>query len=173
MAHTGPDLVPRADLRPHVKRVTASSILNDDKSLYSPASVLQHGNDSVWNSDGGLPQWLQLKFSEPVTVRQLSITFQGGFAGTEYTISSAASGRSKDLAPVATGRCEDSNEAQQLDLGDGLPATSLVRVTFNQAADFYGRIMVYEVSVLGSAGDTGAASAAAATAASKPAAGSP
>lgn len=143
-----------ADLRPHVKRVTASSILNDDKLLYSPASVLHHGDDSVWNSDGGLPQWLQLKFSEPVTVRQLSVTFQGGFAGTEYTISGAASGRSKDLAQVATGHCEDSNEPQQLDIGDGLPTASLLRVTFNKAADFYGRIMVYEVSVLG---DTAAA----------------
>ncbi|KAF8481002.1 hypothetical protein DFH94DRAFT_692063 [Russula ochroleuca] len=95
----------------------------------------------------GLPQYIQLAFSSPVTPRRISLTFQGGFVGTTCVVAT----RSQD----ATGwqkltqiYPEDVNRAQMFDLTAGDPVKG-IKLIFEESSDFFGRITVYDLMIEG------------------------
>ena len=104
-------------------------------------------------------QWLEFKFKGPVCPKRVSITFQGGFAARKCAASLYKDSKSLDaflqLKPMFP---IDSNEAQSFALlteQDEFASGQKLRLAFSESADFYGRVVVYEVHIWG----TGARSA--------------
>ena len=98
----------------------------------------------------GLPQWLEAKFKEAVLLSSVSLTFQGGFAGTQVKLSAAAT-KKAELEEVTTWYPGDENREQVFRLEAPVQARR-VRLTFEASSDFYGRIVVYSVDFKAAAG---------------------
>ena len=94
----------------------------------------------------GLPQWVEVRFSGPVVVSGVSLTFQGGFAGTACVIS-ACQDKKGEHSEVATVHPVDENHKQDFSF-EAVPCKRL-RMTFTESSDFYGRIIAYAVDVVG------------------------
>ena len=98
----------------------------------------------------GLPQYIYLTFTERVIPKQLFLTFQGGFVGTQCTIHIQPYG-SPNWQTLTHLYPEDVNRRQSFDLttsglDDGI--TSL-KVVFENSSDFFGRITVYGLGLEG------------------------
>jgi hypothetical protein len=59
-----------------------------DKST-SRKGLTDRDSGTCWTSTAGLPQWIQLSFTEAVQPQILFLTFQGGFVGTRVAVSTA------------------------------------------------------------------------------------
>jgi len=108
-------------------KARASSILSEDKRSYGPQNAIDGDDSSCWNSEQGLPQWLELELGSqderggdwPERVaRELFVTFQGGFAGTTAVIEAAGAQKRKRAAWAVVGRVSfvDSSSEQATDL---------------------------------------------------------
>ncbi len=113
----------------------------------------------------GTPQWVWLHFQRPVHPTTLQLMFQGGFVGKEMDVSitlpapppsssaeAGASKPSKVSTVVATFSPEDDNSLQAFDLSTALADRGAVRdlrLTFRGSTDFYGRVTLYQLVVLG------------------------
>ncbi|KAG5642226.1 hypothetical protein DXG03_003371 [Asterophora parasitica] len=101
----------------------------------------------------GLPQHIQLTFSERVIPKRILLTFQGGFVGTHcalYTSVNSESG--KDWRHWTSIYPEDVNRRQTFDLpaaDEGEGGTTSVKLVFEQSSDFFGRITVYDLQLEG------------------------
>ncbi|TYZ51311.1 hypothetical protein PybrP1_001055 [[Pythium] brassicae (nom. inval.)] len=137
---------PRASCR-------ASSVLDRNKSLYGAANALSTDPTSCWTSAQGSPQHLLLLFQRRVTTKKLSLMFQGGFVGQDIQVLTrdAESGQWRAEAGCVI-EPVDSNELQEF------PCTTqgvdAMRIIFQRSTDFYGRVVVYGVDVLGCEGET-------------------
>jgi len=137
-------------LVPEILEYKVSSVLNADRKVYGKKFLFDGKDETCWNSDQGLPQWIHLKFEEPKTIKVVKIQFQGGFAGKECNLEvinetpGAKSETEKfQFAP------DDSNKLQMFTLPTGLTSQAF-RVNFQSTTDFYGRIIVYNFDILGS-----------------------
>ncbi|KAK2147174.1 hypothetical protein NP493_3506g00000, partial [Ridgeia piscesae] len=95
----------------------------------------------------GCPQWVYLDFSDVVFLDTVQIRFQGGFAGKHCQLEgSAGDGDSwtklKDFYP------EDVNSLQTFELPTSAKVKRL-RIVFLNSTDFYGRITIYGLFLLG------------------------
>ncbi|KZV67603.1 galactose-binding like protein [Peniophora sp. CONT] len=125
-------------------RIKVSSTL--DKSVGK--KFLTDGSpETCWTSQQGSPQYIQMLFPSPVLLRQIAITFQGGFVGTSCTVDTRASD-SGDWAKLTAVYPEDVNRKQVFDVNSPDPIQSL-KLTFEESSDFFGRITVYDLDVLG------------------------
>lgn len=94
----------------------------------------------------GLPQYIQLTFANPVSPKTLSITFQGGFVGTECELWTPAA---EGWAAVQKVYPEDVNREQRFTLAEEpFCQMTAVRLVFLQSSDFFGRITVYKLDLL-------------------------
>ncbi|XP_072803415.1 nuclear receptor 2C2-associated protein isoform X2 [Vicugna pacos] len=93
----------------------------------------------------GPSQWVTLEFPQRICVSQLQIQFQGGFSchqgRLEGSQGSEAFGKIVDFYP------EDNNSLQTFPV----PAAEVdrLKVTFENTTDFFGRVVIYHLRVLG------------------------
>lgn len=92
-----------------------------------------------------MPQWIQIKFEQPVTLKSFNFMFQGGFSGTKLIVASesAASSSSKQ----ETFYPEDINKIQEFQLSELHENIDKIRFTFETCSDFFGRIIVYQLDL--------------------------
>ncbi|XP_076042141.1 nuclear receptor 2C2-associated protein [Oratosquilla oratoria] len=126
-----------------------SSVLDRNTKELGKQHLFDGRSDTCWNSHQGLPQWVVLRWSkEPVIVEKVIAQFQGGFCGGADTVLEGSTTLEDDLEPVATWHLQDVGTEQTLEL----PApTSLAKIKlhFKTSTDFYGRIIMYKLDVLG------------------------
>ncbi|EMP24103.1 Nuclear receptor 2C2-associated protein [Chelonia mydas] len=120
--------------------------------------------ETCWNSDQGSSQWVMLEFPQTVKVSQLQIQFQGGFASQLCTLEGGRKG--EELVKISDFYPEDINALQisfHSHWGLGLLSVCAtchsfrteetmldkLKITFENSTDFFGRIIVYHLSVLG------------------------
>ena len=98
----------------------------------------------------GLPQHIQLTFVERVVPKRISLTFQGGFVGTQCSIY-ASSDAQKDWWLVTCIYPEDVNRRQFFDLAPDTIRTGVgsLKLVFEQSSDFFGRVTLYDLKLEG------------------------
>jgi len=101
--------------------------------------------ESCWNSDQGSPQYVTFDFLRNVQVTSIRVQFQGGFVGQEGCME--VGDTMAELRKVSDLDCiQDCNETQEFPLqAEG----RFMRICFNASTDFYGRVTVYQLAVLG------------------------
>ncbi|XP_062869227.1 nuclear receptor 2C2-associated protein [Trichomycterus rosablanca] len=123
-----------------------SSVLNRDVKQFGKKFMFDCSEETCWNSDQGESQWVFLEFPAPVRVSELKLQFQGGFAGKSCRLT----GCSKDgnLEHISDFYPEDNNAMQSFPIQNGPPVQKL-KIIFENSTDFFGRIIVYCLDVLG------------------------
>ncbi len=95
-----------------------------------------------------------MTFATAVTPKRIELTFQGGFVGTRTSVEVLPSGQQKwrTLTRIYP---EDVNRKQvfdwtvaEADLVDA--KVDSVKLVFEESSDFFGRITVYDLQILGS-----------------------
>uniref|UniRef100_A0A3Q0THM1 Nuclear receptor 2C2-associated protein n=1 Tax=Amphilophus citrinellus TaxID=61819 RepID=A0A3Q0THM1_AMPCI len=118
-----------------------SSVLNRDVKQYGKKYMFDCNEETCWNSDQGECQWVSLEFPNTVRVSELKVQFQGGF--------SAKTCRLEGKALLSHFYPEDNNTHQISFLLPEAPVVDKVKIMFENSADFFGRIIVYSLDVLG------------------------
>ena len=94
----------------------------------------------------GSPQFVWFTFEAPVVVETVKIMFQGGFVGLACEFYGGAgkteSEKLGDFYP------EDINSEQVFQVGQKKPVERF-QIVFNKSTDFFGRVTIYKVDVLG------------------------
>ncbi|ODN01698.1 Nuclear receptor 2C2-associated protein [Orchesella cincta] len=124
-----------------------SSVLNNDRKQYGKKYLFDGKDETCWNSDGGSPQWIEFSFPEPKSVEQLLIQFQGGFAAKSCVLQTISD--SKEQTTSFQFFPKDSNTSQTFAVSNLLPCNKF-KLTFESSFDFYGRIIIYNVDIIGS-----------------------
>ncbi|XP_015283859.1 PREDICTED: nuclear receptor 2C2-associated protein [Gekko japonicus] len=122
-----------------------SSVLNREVKQFGKKYMFDGNAETCWNSDQGSIQWLTLEFPHTVKVSQVQIQFQGGFASRKCTLYGCS--RGEELSQIAEVYPEDSNSLQSFSLPEAL--LDKLKITFEDSTDFFGRIVVYHLDVLG------------------------
>lgn len=122
-----------------------SSVLNRDTRQFGKKHLFDQDEETCWSSDQGPSQWVMLQFPQRVRVSQLCIQFQGGFSSRrgrlEGSQGSEALGKILDFYP------EDNNRLQSFSVP---PAeVDQLKVTLEDGTDFFGRVVIYHLRVLG------------------------
>ncbi|NXD59408.1 NR2CA protein, partial [Corvus moneduloides] len=162
--------LPGSDVPPGlVARVPrrVSSVLNRDVKQFGKQHLFDGSEETCWNSDQGTSQWVTLDFPQPVKVSQLHIQFQGGFSSRLCTLEGCRTG--EELVKISELYPQDSHALQisfprmMMMMGGwnsgiflfwnfaAVEETVLdkLRITFGSSTDFFGRIVVYHLGVLG------------------------
>ncbi|NXX22557.1 NR2CA protein, partial [Podargus strigoides] len=130
-----------------------SSVLNRDVKQFGKKHMFDASEETCWNSDQGTCQWVTLEFPRTVRVSQLHIQFQGGFSSRLCTLQGCRAG--EELVKISSLYPEDTNAMQisfaTLQAGFQVEQTALdkLKITFENSTDFFGRIVVYHLGVLG------------------------
>ncbi|CAL8083115.1 unnamed protein product [Orchesella dallaii] len=130
-----------------------SSVLNNDRKLYGKKYLFDGKDETCWNSDGGSPQWIEFSFPDTKSVEQLIIQFQGGFAAKSCMLQAIFDSTEDPAGTGATNTYQfhpkDSNTSQTFAVHNLLPCKKF-KLTFDSSYDFYGRIIIYNVDIIGS-----------------------
>ncbi|KAI6072376.1 Nuclear receptor 2C2-associated protein [Aix galericulata] len=112
-----------------------SSVLNRDVKQFGKKHMFDANEETCWNSDQGARQWVALDFPRTVKVSQLHIQFQGGFSSRLCTLEGCRTG--EELVKIS-----ELFEVEET-------ALDKLKITFENSTDFFGRIVVYHLGVLG------------------------
>ncbi|NWU04994.1 NR2CA protein, partial [Cephalopterus ornatus] len=134
-----------------------SSVLNRDVKQFGKQHMFDASEETCWNSDQGTCQWVTLDFPRPVKVSQLHVQFQGGFSSRLCTLEGCRAG--EELVKISQLYPQDSH-AMQISFATSGPGPSprfqveetvldKLKITFENSTDFFGRIVVYHLGVLG------------------------
>ncbi|XP_018965805.1 nuclear receptor 2C2-associated protein isoform X3 [Cyprinus carpio] len=123
-----------------------SSVLNRDVRQFGKKFMFDSNEETCWNSDQGESQWVVLEFPQPVKVSELRLQFQGGFSGKSCKLEGSA--KEKDLKHIVDFYPEDNNCLQSFPIQDP-PLVQRLKIVFENSADFFGRIIVYTLEILG------------------------
>ncbi|KAL3047570.1 hypothetical protein OYC64_021710 [Pagothenia borchgrevinki] len=123
-----------------------STVLNRDVKQYGKKYMFDCNEETCWNSDQGDCQWVSLEFPQSVKVSELKVQFQGGFSAKTCRLH----GCPKDGAftQICDFYPEDDNSLQIFPIQEA-PAVDKVKIMFENSADFFGRIIVYSLDILG------------------------
>ncbi|NXP14883.1 NR2CA protein, partial [Thinocorus orbignyianus] len=126
-----------------------SSVLNRDVKQFGKKHMFDASEETCWNSDQGTCQWVTLDFPRTVKVSQLHIQFQGGFSSRLCTLEGCRAG--EDPVKISELYPEDTNAMQISFATFQVEETVLdkLKITFENSTDFFGRIVVYHLGVLG------------------------
>ena len=150
------NLIIRFFLNHHASR--ASSILQKNSKLYGPKNALDYENTSTsWNSEGSssdktsqLTSYV-VEFGRLVQPLEFKIQFQAGFAAEQTHIFVLDS--DETWKPIVELDTEDDHKIQEFsllpDVSNELVTTKALKVVFDECTDFYNRIIVYQLQVLG------------------------
>ncbi|NWU73227.1 NR2CA protein, partial [Pterocles burchelli] len=122
-----------------------SSVLNRDVKQFGKKRMFDGSEETCWNSDQGTCQWVTLDFPRTVRVSQLHIQFQGGFSSRLCTLEGCRMG--EELVKISDLYPEDIN-AMQISFVEETVLDKL-KITFGNSTDFFGRVVVYHLGVLG------------------------
>ncbi|KAF9951771.1 Nuclear receptor 2C2-associated protein [Mortierella alpina] len=118
-------------------RIKVSSVLNRETALYGKQFLTDNSEETCWNSESGTPQFIVIDFGRKVQIEAIQLMFQGGFVGkTCQVLAWTDQAEFTDMMrfPVA--------EADR-------QATSRIKIVFESSTDFFGRITVYKLDILG------------------------
>ncbi|PKK19481.1 nuclear receptor 2C2-associated protein [Columba livia] len=101
--------------------------------------------ETCWNSDQGSSQWVTLDFPSTVRISQLHIQFQGGFSSRLCTLEGCRAG--EEPVKISNLYPEDTNAMQRFQVEE--TELDKLKITFENSTDFFGRIVVYHLGVLG------------------------
>ncbi|KAH0952471.1 hypothetical protein HN011_000111 [Eciton burchellii] len=121
-----------------------SSVLNRDIRSYGKKHMFDDSTETCWNSDAGSPQWIIINFEEECNISCFEIEFQGGFVGKDCYIE--ISNNNEKNAIIEAFYPEDRNNLQKFKLEKQIKAKNL-KFLFNQSTDFFGRIIIYNLSL--------------------------
>ncbi|NWQ67829.1 NR2CA protein, partial [Neopipo cinnamomea] len=133
-----------------------SSVLNRDAKQFGKQHMFDASEETCWNSDQGTIQWVTLDFPRPVKVSQLHVQFQGGFSSRLCTLEGCRAG--EELVKISELYPQDSHAMQISFATSGLGPNPFqveetvldkLKITFENSTDFFGRIVVYHLGVLG------------------------
>ncbi|KAL1669575.1 galactose-binding domain-like protein [Schizophyllum commune] len=122
-----------------------------DKSV-GKKNLIDGSPETCWTSQQGLPQYVQVVFDRPAKPGTISLTFQGGFVGKTCVVSITQGGTS-DWQEMTRIYPEDVNRQQTFTLSTDLDLSQgaeRLRLTFEESTDFFGRITIYDLKILGS-----------------------
>ncbi|XP_076215536.1 nuclear receptor 2C2-associated protein isoform X1 [Aptenodytes patagonicus] len=122
-----------------------SSVLNRDVKQFGKKHMFDTSEETCWNSDQGTCQWVTLDFPRTVKVSQLHIQFQGGFSSRLCTLEGCRAG--EGLVKISDLYPEDINAMQRFQVEETV--LDKLKITFENSTDFFGRIVVYHLGVLG------------------------
>ncbi|XP_052385273.1 nuclear receptor 2C2-associated protein isoform X1 [Oncorhynchus keta] len=123
-----------------------SSVLNRDVKQFGKKYMFDSNEETCWNSDQGDFQWVTLEFPQPVRVSELKVQFQGGFSGKTCRLE--GSPKAGELAKITHFYPEDNSSLQSFPIQEAHMVHRL-KIVFENSADFFGRIIVYSLDVLG------------------------
>eukprot|EP00057_Strongylocentrotus_purpuratus_P017229 XP_011671703.1 PREDICTED: nuclear receptor 2C2-associated protein [Strongylocentrotus purpuratus] len=96
---------------------------------------------------GGTPQWASIELQEPHQCTELHLQFQGGFASKTCWVEGSLPGeRPKKLMDFYP---QDDNTLQIFQFPPGCSASSYLKIVFAESTDFFGRITLYKLDILG------------------------
>ncbi|KAJ6575481.1 galactose-binding domain-like protein [Mycena capillaripes] len=132
-------------------QIKVSSTL--DKSV-AKKHILDNSPETCWTSQQGLPQYVQLGFSELVIPETIHLTFQGGFVGTRCAVKVPATTESSDWQTLTYIFPEDINGRQEFSVKAELTTViscgiNKLRLEFEESSDFFGRITLYDLKLYG------------------------
>ncbi|TPX60399.1 hypothetical protein PhCBS80983_g01834 [Powellomyces hirtus] len=134
-------------------KIRVSSTLNRDVKSYGKQFLTDNSDETCWNSDQGTPQHIAIDFGSAVKVQALHFMFQGGFTGKECEIVGVNNEGADDVwEKVVDFYPEDQNHLQVFPLPTDVAAAKSwkrLRIVFKNSTDFYGRVTVYRLDVLG------------------------
>lgn len=124
-----------------------STVLQKNIKLYGPRNMLDDSSQS-WNSEGVADrtnQWILLNFNRTVLPKRLQLQWQAGFAAESCQIQRKVNDEWEEWTLL---EMEDVHDLQTFELDDAEACTAL-RLTLSEFTDFYGRVIVYQLLVLG------------------------
>ncbi|XP_013927674.1 PREDICTED: nuclear receptor 2C2-associated protein [Thamnophis sirtalis] len=122
-----------------------SSVLNREVKQFGKKYMFDGNEETSWSSDQGAIQWLTMEFPQTVQASQIQIQFQGGFASRKCILQGGRKG--ENLSTVAEVYPEDNNSLQSFPF-KAEPLDQL-KITFQNSSDFFGRIIIYHLDILG------------------------
>ncbi|XP_051930860.1 nuclear receptor 2C2-associated protein [Hippocampus zosterae] len=123
-----------------------SSVLNRDVKQFGKKFMFDSNEETCWNSDQGDCQWLILDFPQSVNVSELKVQFQGGFSAKTCRLEGCSG--DGDFTVISHFYPEDNNSLQCFPIQEAA-AVDRVKITFEKSTDFFGRIIVYTLDILG------------------------
>ncbi|XP_069784659.1 LOW QUALITY PROTEIN: nuclear receptor 2C2-associated protein [Narcine bancroftii] len=123
-----------------------SSVLNRDVKQFGKKFLFDRNEETCWNSDQGSTQWVVLEFPNSVKVTEVQLQFQGGFTGRTCKLEGSRSG--DDLMKITSFYPEDTNCLQKFPISEE-PIVDKLKIIFEESTDFFGRIILYHLDVLG------------------------
>ncbi|XP_065102130.1 nuclear receptor 2C2-associated protein isoform X2 [Paramisgurnus dabryanus] len=111
-----------------------SSVLNRDVKQFGKKFMFDANEETCWNSD------------QPVKATDLRLQFQGGFSGKSCKLEGSA--KENDLKHILDFYPEDDNSLQSFPIPDS-PLVQRLKIVFENSTDFFGRIIVYTLDILG------------------------
>lgn len=118
--------------------IKVSSVLNRDTRSYGKKHLIDGNDETCWNSDQGVNQYIQISLSEPQSIKLIRIMFQGGFAARKCSFEAEGSD-TIIFNPL------DNNTLQEFYIYSNVCQT--FKVTFLEPTDFYGRMTVYDFDI--------------------------
>ncbi|KAI7818077.1 nuclear receptor 2C2-associated protein [Gamsiella multidivaricata] len=129
-------------------RIKVSSVLNRETTLYGKQFLTDNSEETCWNSESGTPQFIVVDFGRKVQIESLQIMFQGGFVGK--TCQLLAWTDDSEFVEIMKFYPEDINPLQIFPIAvNDRKITSRVKIVFESSTDFFGRITVYKLDILG------------------------
>ncbi|KAE8632600.1 hypothetical protein XENTR_v10001595 [Xenopus tropicalis] len=122
-----------------------SSVLNRDVKQFGKQFLFDGREETCWNSDQGSCQWVLMEFPQNVLVSQIHLQFQGGFSCQTCALEGCY--KDGELVKIADFYPEDTNTLQKFTFAE--QSVSKLRVSFLNSTDFFGRITLYHLDVLG------------------------
>lgn len=116
---------------------------------------------SCWNSEGSddqSSQWIQLDFGRSVLPRELQLQFQAGFSAESCVVQAkvecSESGGGSCWTTVDEFELCDAHEVQVRRINESRleRGCSSLRLVFEDFTDFYGRVTIYQLEILGDEG---------------------
>ncbi|KAM5191284.1 nuclear receptor 2C2-associated protein isoform 1-T1 [Mantella aurantiaca] len=122
-----------------------SSVLQRDVKQFGKKFLFDHRDETCWNSDQGSSQWIIIEFPQMVNVSEIHIQFQGGFSSRNCILEGSL--KNEELETVTEFYPEDINALQKFVFTEC--CVEKLRLSFPSSTDFFGRIIVYHLDVLG------------------------
>ncbi|KAF9984240.1 Nuclear receptor 2C2-associated protein [Mortierella antarctica] len=132
-------------------RIKVSSVLNRETTLYGKQFLTDNSEETCWNSESGTPQFIVIDFGRKVQIETIQLMFQGGFVGKTCQV--LAWTDQAEFIDMMRFYPEDINPLQ---ISFSFPVTeadrqttSRIKIVFESSTDFFGRITVYKLDILG------------------------
>ena len=133
-------------------RVKVSSNIKGSTE-YKKENMFDENPQTSWYSDQGKFQYIFIFFNDKVQINQIEITFDGGFSPKEIEVGISENdefnNKKPQLEKIKNFNIEDSNKCQILKFDNEIKNVMSIRLLMKKFNDLYGRVIVYELKILG------------------------